>query len=265
MPTAPVAILPTAAGAGSPDEPIVVLAETGAGSPPSSPAAALGAAGGGGAPASPSVILAEIGDAGAPSSPVAAIAVATSGAELYIDFTDSEYPDRDGRYVYLGLFDSVNPVWARDDGSTAIISGLLTGSGMAFVQRDNGSGQYVWTLEDCSDWATTSPNVILSHLTAVDARSDEPTPADAGEWYDTIADAVTTSLAFSLVGLTAPLPILPSATTGAAPDSPETILASAAGASAPGSPQPILGVPLHGVYDTDGVPLTDTDGAILTN
>ena len=160
---------------------------------------------------------------------------------LAVDFTDSENPDRDGRYVYLGTFESEIPVWARDDGTTAIVADALTGAGMAFIQRDNGSGDYVWQLEDGTDWAMTSPSVLMTHLVAADLRSDEPTPADAGEWFDTLLDDITETITLTLTGLASP-PVIFTPAAGGTPSSPAEVFTPITGASEPSHPPRVFGL-----------------------
>ena len=259
--TAPSAVL-TLPTAGSAVAPSAVLTLPGAGSA-TAPSAVLTLPGAGSATA-PSAVLTLPG-AGSATAPGAVLTVSASGAGQAVDFSDSDNPERDGRYVYLGLFESVIPCWARDDGTTAIVAGVLTGAGLAFIQRENGSGEFVWSLEDGSDWASTSPNTLMTHLTATATRAEEPTPADAGEWFDVLADAVSEGLAFTLTGVLPPLPVLSIPSAGAA-TAPQAVL-SLPSAGAVQMPRMVLRPPggFPGTVLDAGIELTDGPDGTLTD
>jgi hypothetical protein len=211
----------------------------------------------GSAPDAPGAVFVPPSGGSAPDAPGAVFVPAAAATPVAVVFADTENPDRDGTYVYLGLFETVIPVWARDDGTVAIVSNALDGGGLAFVQRDNGSGEFLWTLEECADFGSTSPSVLLNHLTATATRAEEPTPADAGEWYDTFAEATAESLTFTEIMVAAPGAIFTPPSSGSAPSAPGAIFTPPSSGSAPDAPGAIFTPPSSGSAP-------DAPGAIFT-
>lgn len=152
---------------------------------------------------------------------------AAAGAGQSFEFEDSENPERDGTYVYLGLYESEIPVWARDDAELSIEDDVLTGAGFYFMQPDGGSG-YVWELAEATDLPGTSPTVWVTQSEPSEDRDEFPTPPDYTGWDET--------LSFSAVsGLASPAAVFTPAS-GGSPSSPAAVFTPISGGGGPTPP-----------------------------
>ena len=154
----------------------------------------------------------------------------TSGQSF--DFADSENPERDGTYVYLGLYETSIPVWARDDAELSIVDDVLTGAGFYFMQPDGGSG-YVWQLAEATELPAMSPTVWVSQLDPSETRDEFPTPPDYTGW----AEALTFS---AVSGLVNPAAVFTPAL-GGSPSAPAAVFSAPAG-SEPSHPPRVFGL-----------------------
>lgn len=249
--TAPLAVLPPSTGGGAPAAPSVVLAAASGGGAPAAPLVVLGqtVAGSGGL----MIITGPLTDGGAPVAfpPLAYHGEEPDGRDIYGD----EPEDHHVFWDFISTCWTMAGIWEGRWESTANVdSPLLVPAGAWHaVSNPDGwkpvapaTGTPVVTLGD----AVSAPLAVLPPATGGGAPT-APSPA--------IASAVDGGVPAS------PGAALAEAAGGGAPATPGGVLAQVAGGNAPAAPDGVMGRPLHGVYDTDGAALTDTDGAILTN
>lgn len=112
-----------------------------------------------------------------------------------ITVTYSEDPSINGDYLFLGMI-GLDRLYGRDLDSVALVGGSLIGGGHVFRQSDTG-GVFPWSLQNSSNWATTSPDTILTQTDAPSDRDTHPDPSAVPVWFDVAADADAEDLTIS--------------------------------------------------------------------
>lgn len=102
-----------------------------------------------------------------------------------ISLTYSEDPSLNGDYVFLGTI-GLDRLYGRDTDTVALVGGILSGAGHLFRQTDTG-GIFPWTLLTSSNWATTSPDTLLTELDAPADRDTHADPSTVPVFYDVSA------------------------------------------------------------------------------
>jgi hypothetical protein len=166
--------------------------EAGADLAPSAAHVLVAEAGANLAPASAHTLLSEGGVSLTPSAPGQLLpegGTSTAGTVLSFAYEmPGDFPV--GRYFLLGTSATLGAAWVleADIGAVSLSGNDLVGAGSVWVQRDG--GDFVWSLESSSNWASVSPTVYLQQAAGASTRAECPTPdsVTAGGWLDVIND-----------------------------------------------------------------------------
>lgn len=93
-----------------------------------------------------------------------------------------EDPTMNGDYVFLGTI-GLDRLYGRDTDTVALVGGVLSGAGHLFRQTDTG-GIFPWSLMTSTNWATTSPDTLLTELDAPTDRDTHADPSMVPVFYD---------------------------------------------------------------------------------
>lgn len=243
MPTAPSAVMPVSSP-GSPTAPTLVKALVTAAGSPTAPALVTALVTAAGSPTAPALVKALVTAAGSPTAPARVKALVTVAGSPTAPGAVQAIPSGDvtGLSISGDLYNTLSE--SLFSISDMAVNGTLNGRDVFTVTG--------WRVShNSTQWVLENTGIVISSMIWTAAAGSEETP-DLADWTDS-ADGVncTGEPAFALL------------TSGAiAPDAPAAVM-PAWTISTPVAPSGVVGMPLYGLYNTDGTLLRNTDGTAL--